>query len=140
MDVMAVREAMCRVADRARKGEGPSFLNVVTFRYRGHSMADPDVQRNKAEIAEWRQRDPITRFADALISKNQITSKEMDAIQKEAEGIVDRAVEFADKSPEPALDTLYHDIYTQPVSNMQVAGSLIKPAQVNGKASNNGKH
>lgn len=140
MDVMAVREAMCRVADRARKGEGPSFLNVVTFRYRGHSMADPDVQRNKAEIAEWRQRDPITRFADVLLGKNQITTKEIDAIQKEVEGMVDRAVEFADKSPEPALDTLYRDIYSQPVSNMQVAGSLIKPAQVTGKAGSNGKH
>jgi pyruvate dehydrogenase E1 component alpha subunit len=128
------------VADRARKGEGPSFLNVVTFRYRGHSMADPDVQRNKAEIAEWRQRDPITRFADVLLGKNQITNAEINAIQKEVEGIVDRAVEFAEQSPEPALDTLYRDIYTQQVSNMQVAGTLSRPAQTAGKVGSNGKH
>jgi pyruvate dehydrogenase E1 component alpha subunit len=103
-------------------------------------MADPDVQRNKAEIAEWRQRDPVTRFADVLLGKNQLANKDIEAIQKEAEAIVDRAVEFADKSPEPALDTLYRDIYTEPVSNMQVAGTLTRPAQTAGKSKGNGKH
>jgi pyruvate dehydrogenase E1 component alpha subunit len=97
------------------------------------------VQRNKAEIAEWRQRDPITRFADVLLGKNQITEKQIEAIQKEVEAIVDKAVAFAEHSPEPALDSLYRDIYSQDVSNMQVAGSLIRPAQTSGKL-NNGKH
>lgn len=141
MDVMAVREAVCRVAERARKGEGPSFLNVVTFRYRGHSMADNDQGRSKAEIAEWRQRDPITRFAsDVLLKKNLVTPKELEDVQKWAEQQVDEAVEFAEHSPEPGLDTLYRDIYTQPVSNMQVGGTLTRPAQIAGVVGRNGKH
>lgn len=141
MDVMAVRDAICRVADRARNGEGPSFLNVLTYRYRGHSMADPDVQRNKAEIAEWKQRDPITRFAaDVLLKRELATAKDLEAIEKQVEQEVEAAVEFAEKSPEPALETLYDAIYAQPVSNMQVGGSLIRPADVAGKASGNGKH
>jgi pyruvate dehydrogenase E1 component alpha subunit len=141
MDVMAVREAICRVADRARSGAGPSFLNVVTFRFRGHSMADPDVQRPKAEIAQWKERDPITRFAsDVLLKRNLVTPQDLEGIQKAVDREVEQAVEFADKSPEPALSTLYDDIYQQPVSNMQVAGSLIRPASIGDKVALNGKH
>jgi pyruvate dehydrogenase E1 component alpha subunit len=140
-DVMAVRDSICRVADRARNGEGPSFLDVVTYRYRGHSMADNDQGRKKAEIAEWKQRDPITSFAtEVLLKKNMVAAKQLEDIQKEVEHEVDEAVEFAETSPEPALDTLYRDIYAQPVSNMQVGGTLTHPAQVAGKASGNGKH
>ncbi len=140
-DVMAVRDAICRVADRARNGEGPSFLDVVTYRYRGHSMADNDQGRNKAEIAEWRQRDPITRFAtDVLLKRNLISPKELEDIQKDVDQVVGDAADFADKSPEPALETLYGDIYSQPVSNMQVGGSLTRPAQVSERVSLNGKH
>ena len=140
-DVMAVREAICRVADRARNGEGPSFLDVVSYRYRGHSMADSDQGRSKAEIAEWKQRDPITHFAtDVLMKRNFITPQELDTIQKDVEREVDDAVEFADKSPEPALDTLYRDIYSQPVSNMQVGGTLTHPAEIARTVATNGKH
>lgn len=141
MDVMAVREAVCRVADRARRGEGSSFLDVVTFRYRGHSMADPDVQRDKAEIARWKQRDPITRFAnDVLLKRGIVTTRDLEDIQKSVEREVEDAIEFADKSPEPSLDTLYRDIYTQPVHNMQIAGSLIRPPTVLNSLTTNGKY
>jgi len=141
MDVMAVREAVCRVAERARKGEGPSFLNVVTFRYRGHSMADPDVQRDKAEIARWKERDPITQFAtEVLLKRNFATPKELEDIQKSVEHEVEDAIEFADKSPEPPLESLYHYIYQQPVRNMQVAGSLIRPPTLARDVPANGKH
>ncbi len=141
MDVMAVREAVCRTAERARKGEGPSFLDVVTYRYRGHSMADPDVQRDKAEIARWKERDPITRFAtEVLLKRNLVTPKDLDDIQKSVEQEVEDAIEFADKSPEPALDTLYDYIYQQPVRNMQIAGSLIRPPTIAKSVPANGKH
>jgi pyruvate dehydrogenase E1 component alpha subunit len=104
-------------------------------------MADNDQGRSKDEIAEWRQRDPITRFAsDVLLKKNLVTPKELEDVQKWAEQQVDEAVEFAEHSPEPALDTLYHDIYAQPVSNMQVGGTLTRPAQIAGIAGRNGKH
>jgi pyruvate dehydrogenase E1 component alpha subunit len=141
MDVMAVREAVCHVAERARKDEGPSFLNVVTYRYRGHSMADPDVQRSKAEIAEWKQRDPIQRFAtEVLLKKGLATPTTLEEIHADVEHVVDDAVEYADKSPEPPLDTLYRDIYQEPVSHMQVGGSLIHPPKLAGKFSPNGTH
>ncbi len=140
-DVMAVREAICRVADRARAGQGPSFLDVVTYRYRGHSMADNDQGRNKAEIAEWKQRDPITRFAsDVLLKRNLVTAKDLEEIQKDVEREVEDAVEFADKSPEPPLDSLYDAIYAQPVSNMQVGGTLTRPPQLSTNPRANGKH
>jgi len=131
MDVMAVREAICRAAERARRGDGPSFLNAVTYRYRGHSMADPDVQRDKAEIARWKALDPITRFAkDVLLKRNLVTPKDLEEIQKSVEQEVEDAIAFADQSPEPPLKSLYDYIYQQPVPNMQVAGSLIRPPTI----------
>jgi len=128
MDVMAVREAICRAAERARRGDGPSFLNAVTYRYRGHSMADPDVQRDKAEITRWKELDPIARFArDVLLKRNLVTPKDLEDIQRSVEREVEDASVFADQSPEPPLESLYDYIYQQPVPNMQVAGSLIRP-------------
>jgi pyruvate dehydrogenase E1 component alpha subunit len=127
-DVLAVHDVVCRVAERARSGEGPALIEAVTYRYRGHSMADSDVQRSKDEIAEQKQRDPIILFAnDVLLKQNLVTQAQLDQILKEAEAEVESAVEFADASPEPARDTLYRDIYSQPVANMQVDGSLISP-------------
>lgn len=127
-DVMAVREAVCRAADFARSGKGPYFLEVKTYRYRGHSMRDPDVQRNKADVAEAKNNDPITRFAEVLVGSNKATQADFDRIEKEVNTVVDAAVEFAENSPEPGIDTLWKHIYAQPVANMQVGGSLIRPA------------
>jgi pyruvate dehydrogenase E1 component alpha subunit len=142
MDVMAVREAVCRAAERARRGDGPSFLNAVTYRYRGHSMADPDVQRDKAEIARWKELDPIKRFAnEVLLKRNLVTPKDLESIQKSVEQEVEDAIAFADQSPEPPLESLYDYIYQQPVPNMQVAGSLIRPPTVARHVPvKNGKH
>ncbi|HEY3290733.1 MAG TPA: pyruvate dehydrogenase (acetyl-transferring) E1 component subunit alpha [Anaerolineae bacterium] len=137
-DVLAVHEVVSRLAERARKGEGPALLEALTYRYRGHSMADSDVQRPKAEINEQKLRDPITMFLnDVLFKQNLITQNEADQIQKEVESEVEAAVQFAEASPEPNLDTLYKYIYTDAVANMQVDGSLIRPATV---YSGNGKN
>jgi pyruvate dehydrogenase E1 component alpha subunit len=142
MDVMAVREAICRAAERARRGDGPSFLNAVTYRYRGHSMADPDVQRDKAEIARWKVLDPITRFAEnVLLKRNLVTPKDLEDIQKSVEQEIEDAIAFADRSPEPPLESLYDYIYHQPVPNMQIAGSLIRPPTLaRNVPAKNGKH
>ena len=137
-DVLAVHDAVCALADRARKGEGPALLEAVTYRYRGHSMADSDVQRPKEEISEQKARDPITMFLDdVLFKRNLITQADVEQIQKETDVIVEASAQFADASPEPALDTLYDNIYAQPVANIQVGGSLIAPATL---YSGNGKH
>ncbi len=137
-DVLAMHDAVALLADRARRGEGPALLEAVTYRFRGHSMADSDVQRPKEEISEQKMRDPITMFLnDVLFKQNLITQVEVDQIQKDVEAEVEASVAFADASPEPALDTLYNDIYADPVDNIQINGSLIKPATV---LPRNGKH
>lgn len=136
-DVLAVHAAVAKLAELARTGQGPALLEAVTYRFRGHSMADSDVQRPKEEVAEQRTRDPITMFRnDVLLKRKLITQAELDAIQKEVDAEVEANVAFADASPEPALDTLYDHIYAQPVANMQIGGSLIGPATLytgNGK-------
>jgi pyruvate dehydrogenase E1 component alpha subunit len=144
-DVLAVRDVICRAAERARSGEGPTLVEAVTYRHRGHSMADPDVQRDKSEIAGWKKRDPIHRFANDVLLKRGIASpQDLEEISAEVEARVEKAAEFAENSPEPALDTLYNHIYMEPVSNMQIGGSLIRPAQVGPKqpadVNGNGRH
>jgi len=137
-DVLAVYDAVAGLAERARKGEGPAMLEALTYRFRGHSMADSDVQRPKNEVSEQKLRDPITMYLnDVLFKQNMITQMEVDRIQKEVEAEVEAAAVFADASPEPALDTLYKHIYAQSVANMQIDGSLIGPATV---ISGNGTH
>jgi pyruvate dehydrogenase E1 component alpha subunit len=94
-------------------------------------MADADVQRDKAQIAEWKRRDPIHRFAEeVLLKRGLLTPTDLEEISAQCEAEVDKAVAFAESSPEPAMDTLYHHIYQEPVSNMQTGGSLIKPPQL----------
>lgn len=140
-DVMAVREVVCRAADRARKGDGPTLIEAITYRHRGHSMADPDVQRSKDEINEWKRRDPIHLFAENVLLKRRVcTPQDLEEIAAEVEAQVQAAVEFADKSSEPARETLYDHIYADSVSHMQVDGSLIHPPKTAGPISTNGKH
>jgi pyruvate dehydrogenase E1 component alpha subunit len=137
-DVLAMHEVVARLAERARKGEGPALLEAVTYRFRGHSMADSDVQRPKEEVNQQKQRDPITMFLnDVLIKQSFIAQADADQIQRDVEAVVEAAVQYAEASPEPALDTLYKEVYATPVANMQIGGSLIKPATV---LTGNGKH
>ena len=136
-DVLAVHDVVSALADRARTGQGPSLLEAVTYRFRGHSMADSDVQRPKEEVAEQRTRDPIIMYRNGvLLKQNLVTQADLDKLQKDVDAQVEAAVAFADASPEPALDTMYDHIYAQPVANMQIGGSLIGPATLytgNGK-------
>ncbi len=137
-DVLAVHDAVAGLAERARSGAGPSLLEVMTYRYRAHSMADSDVQRPRDEINEQKERDPIKIFLEnVLIARKLITPVEIDQIQRDVDAEVEASVQFAEASPEPVLDTLYRDIYAQPVANMQVGGSLIGPATL---YTGNGKH
>lgn len=144
-DVLAVKEVIGRAAKRARAGEGPTLVEAMTYRHRGHSMADPDVQRDKNEIAEWKKRDPIHRFANEVLLKRKIcTPQDLEELAAAIDVEVEAAAAFAENSPEPALTTLYDHIYTEPVSNMQMSGSLIRPPQLGGSqpadANGNGRH
>ncbi len=144
-DVLAVNACIARAAARARRGDGPTLVEAVTYRHRGHSMADADVQRDKSVLAEWKKRDPIHRFAnEVLLAQGIATPNDLEEISAQVEAEVEQAVAFAEASPEPPLSSLYEHIYMEPVSNMQTAGSLIKPPTLGAKYpadyNGNGKH
>jgi TPP-dependent pyruvate/acetoin dehydrogenase alpha subunit len=111
MDVLAVRETVAEHIRKAREDRQPTLIEAFTYRYRGHSAADPEVYREKAEVEEWQRKDPIETFGQRLISEKVLTQEDLDEIRSEAERIVLEAVEFADASPEPPLDSLYDHLY-----------------------------
>ena len=111
MDVIAVREAVSKGIRLAREEQRPTLLELSTYRYRGHSAADPEVYREPEEVDEWRQKDPIETFSKRCIEEGVLGEKEVRTVREKAEELVAAAVEFADASPEPALDTLYENLY-----------------------------
>jgi pyruvate dehydrogenase E1 component subunit alpha len=111
MDVLDVHSVVTDALKCAREERKPQLVEAVTYRYRGHSMADPEEYRTKEEVEEWRERDPIRAFADRLVSENVFALDEITAFDQRAIEIVDEAVRFADDSPFPDLDSLYDDIY-----------------------------
>ena len=114
MDLMNVREKVSEVLDKVRSGGGPFLLEIMTYRYRGHSMGDPEKYREKDEVKKWEDEDPIGVFRQYLIKEKIATEKELDAQDDQAEQIVDEAVQFAESSPNPAPETLFDDIYAEP--------------------------
>jgi pyruvate dehydrogenase E1 component alpha subunit len=111
MDVIAVREAVTDHIRQAREDRRPTLLEVVTYRFRGHSAADPEVYREKKEVQEWQKKDPIEAFAKRLQDEGIIGEGDLEKVREEAEETVLAAVEFADASPEPPLETLYENLY-----------------------------
>jgi TPP-dependent pyruvate/acetoin dehydrogenase alpha subunit len=94
-----------------REERRPLLVEAVTYRFRGHSMADPEDYRTKEEVAQWRERDPIPAFGDFLEREGALTTKQREQIERDAMRQVDAAVEFAERSPFPDPDTLYEDVY-----------------------------
>lgn len=113
MDVLAVRKAAQDAIARARAGEGPTLLECMTYRFRGHSLADPDELRDPAEKEFWRQRDPIPQFERFVIEQGLLSEAECKAIADEIKAEVEDAVEFGLTSPEPTVDELYRYIYAE---------------------------
>jgi pyruvate dehydrogenase E1 component alpha subunit len=113
MDVEIVHEAVGRAAERARKGDGPTFLEFKTYRFRGHSMSDPQKYRTKEEVAEWKQRDPIELIKDRILSQKIASEEELNAIDAKIKTQVDQAVQFAEESPWPKPEEAFEDIYVQ---------------------------
>ncbi|MFN8160336.1 MAG: pyruvate dehydrogenase (acetyl-transferring) E1 component subunit alpha [Solirubrobacterales bacterium] len=111
MDVLAVREGVAEHIRIAREERRPTLVEAFTYRYRGHSAADPEVYREKAEVEEWRERDPIERFAERCVTEGVMEPSDVEEIRQRAEETVLAAVAFADSSPEPALDSLYEHLY-----------------------------
>jgi pyruvate dehydrogenase E1 component alpha subunit len=114
MDLMNVREKAAEVLEKVRSGEGPFLLEVMTYRYRGHSMGDPEKYREKEEVKKWEDEDPIGVFRNYLLDQEIATEKELDSQDDEAEEIIDEAVQFAESSPNPEPEALFEDIYAEP--------------------------
>src|SRR6187200_2196763 len=111
MDVLAVRECVAEHLRQAREDRQPTLVEALTYRFRGHSAADPEVYRTKEEVQQWRERDPIVVFGDRLKDEGVLTGEKIEEMDSQALAIVDGAVEFADSSPEPALESLYDNVY-----------------------------
>jgi len=115
MDVMAVYAASKKAIEAVRSGSGPSMLEIMTYRFRGHSMGDPERYRKQEEVKKWEKQDPIGVFHAYLTTNKKATAKALDEINERAKADVEKAVEFAEASPEPALETLFDDIYAEEV-------------------------
>jgi pyruvate dehydrogenase E1 component alpha subunit len=113
MDVMKVYDAAKIAIEKVRKEAKPYFLEVVTYRYRGHSMGDPERYRSQDEVKKWQENDPIGIFRKYLVDKKVAPAKALDEIEARVEEEVNKAVEFAESSPEPALEDLYTDVYAE---------------------------
>lgn len=113
MDVLAVRTIAKEAVRRARAGEGPTLIECLTYRFRGHSLADPDELRSKAEKEAWLSRDPIKKLGSYLTDKQLVAEDELKAIDRRIQEVVDDAVLFAQESPEPDPSELYRFVFAE---------------------------
>jgi len=111
MDLLAIRKVAETAIEECRSGRGPFFIEAKTYRYRGHSMADPATYRTKEEVEEWRVRDPITRYEKQLLGAGVMTDDDIQNVSREVDEIVEEAVRFSEDSPLPAPHELYTDVY-----------------------------
>ncbi|MEO1341154.1 MAG: thiamine pyrophosphate-dependent enzyme, partial [Cyanobacteria bacterium J06635_13] len=113
MDVLAVNTLAKEAVARARAGEGPTLIEALTYRFRGHSLADPDELRDPQEKEFWGQRDPIKKFAAYLTEKGLATAAELKEIDDKIQARVNEAVKFAEDSPEPNPADLHRYIFAE---------------------------
>ena len=111
MDVLAVREATEEALKRVRTGSGPVFIEAMTYRFRGHSMADPVAYRESSELDQWRKEDPIEKLKVVALREEFVTDDELQGIEADVQATVEAAIRFAEESPEPELDTLHDNVY-----------------------------
>ncbi len=111
MTAEAVHDGVARAVKRARDGEGPTLLEMKTYRYRGHSVSDPQKYRTKDEVEEYKNQDPITKVANTILTNNFATAAELQAIDDKIAAIVDASVKFAEDSPWPDDSELLKDVY-----------------------------
>jgi acetoin:2,6-dichlorophenolindophenol oxidoreductase subunit alpha len=111
MDVLAVRGITDQLVAQAREKHEPSLLECMTYRYRGHSMSDPDTYRGKEEIKEWQTRDAILSLGEHMKKQKMVDDQELQRIDEEVTAQVEDAVKFAEESPEPDPKDLFRDVY-----------------------------
>ena len=111
MDVVAVREATEESLKRVRSGDGPVFLEAMTYRFRGHSLADSSAYRDSEEVDRWREKDPISTFKKLALSDGLLEDGEIERIDEAVEAQVAEAVQFGEDSDDPRPEALYEDVY-----------------------------
>jgi pyruvate dehydrogenase E1 component alpha subunit len=111
MDVLDTYRVLSEAVARVREERCPLLVEAVTYRFRGHSMADPEQYRSKEEVAQWRERDPIPAFGELLVREGMLEEGALAQIDADAVARVDAAVQFAEDSPFPAPESLYEDVY-----------------------------
>jgi 2-oxoisovalerate dehydrogenase E1 component len=111
MDVLAVRGAVAKAAERARRGEGPTLIEAKTYRWFGHSHSDPRAYRTRQEEAEWKERDPITVMKDNLQVVKMLTDGEFESLETATDAKLDKAMEYSNASPEPKAEDVETDVY-----------------------------
>lgn len=110
-DVIEVYEAASEAVERARAGGGPTLVECVTYRWKGHSKSDQELYRTKEEVRAWKEKDPIPRFRELLVANGVISSEEATSIEETASRVIAEALEFAQAGPEPAVDTILEGVY-----------------------------
>jgi len=110
-DVLTVRETAAKLIERARKGEGPSILECLTWRHHGHFEGDPGDYKPAEQQEEWLAKDPLPRFRSYLADNQKIALKEIEGIEEKVNMMIADAVEFATNSPDPELSSLLEDVY-----------------------------
>jgi len=113
MEVLAVREITAKRLEEIRAGSGPQFLEVCTYRFRGHSMGDPERYRPAEEVSQYLENDPIRNFRKLLLDNEFVTEPEIEEVEKLVEEEITEAVQFAEQSPEPAVEDLFKHIYSE---------------------------
>ena len=113
MSPEAVHDAVLRAVNRAREKGGPTLLEIKTYRYKGHSMSDPQKYRTKEELEEYKEKDPIDHVHDMLVKTFKLSEKEIEEIHQRVQLEVDESVQFAEDSPWPDDDELLKDVYVQ---------------------------
>jgi pyruvate dehydrogenase E1 component alpha subunit len=113
MSPEAVHEAIAEACERARRGDGPTLLDIRTYRYKGHSMSDPQKYRTKEEVAEWMEQDPIDHCLQVIKENKWLNDTEIQEIIDWVKKEVEESIEFAENSPYPSAEELYKDVYTQ---------------------------
>jgi pyruvate dehydrogenase E1 component subunit alpha len=129
MDVMAVHAAVGEAARLARDERQPSMIEAVAYRYRGHSMSDPDTTREGSEKERWQARDPLVTFERVLLGEGVVTREEANGVRAAAEAAVEEAATFAEESPEVPVAELARHLYASPWSDDPRGGAAMPPAE-----------
>jgi pyruvate dehydrogenase E1 component alpha subunit len=113
MSPEAVHEAFSQAAERGRRGDGPTLLELRTYRYKGHSMSDPAKYRTKEELESFKNQDPIEYVKEVLVNNGWATESDLEKVELKVKEIVNECVIFAEESPYPSIDEVYKDVYAE---------------------------